>query len=308
MDKSVIIHVGMPKTATTFLQVALFPKIQNAFYFERDPDLWKLIFYMPFSHKHFTDLQAYRERIDRVCRERSERTLLISHESLFGHPWFNFENHENDAWTLSQLFPNAKILVTIRRQDQFLESLYSHAIQVGYAQKLDRFLNYENGGFGKFRYNTGLNIDVARLDYLYYTDVYEQLFGRKNVMVLPYEMLVGDRADFLNRFFTFSGCEPCAPEDWNLKVNKSLTHRASRLARFLNPLFRNPESNGFGLLSQARFRRLLYRLDLIIGKKGCWIDEDLCRKIVQMHARTNEALDRRYEIRLQDYGYYQPPA
>jgi hypothetical protein len=309
LNKNVVIHVGMPKTATTFLQAALFPQIPDAFYYDKDPELGRLIFNMPFSHPHFTDLAPYRACIERVARERPERTMLISHESLSGHPWFNFENHENDAATLRALFPDAKILVTIRRQDTFLESLYSHSIHMGFAQPLDRFLNYRDGEFDKYHYNRGLNVDVGRLDLSYLVGVYEQLFGRANVLVLPYEMIAKQRAEFLERFFAFSGCEPVTP-DWDLTermpqvIGRSLSNRTSRLARALNPLFKTVESNGFGFFPRTYLLRALYRFDRSFAKPGQWLDAELAARIVRMHSQSNAELGRRYDLGLDRYGYH----
>ncbi|MCB9233630.1 MAG: sulfotransferase [Bacteroidia bacterium] len=327
---STIIHVGMPKTATTFLQKEVFPKVEGAFYYGRDHDLWDLIFHLPFKHRRFEDVGALQARIAAARERIGEKTLLISHESLSGHPWHNFMNHEEGAAMLKELFPEAKILITLRRQDDFLESLYLHSLQVGFAQKVNRFLNFEQGKFGSYRYNGGLNIDVHKLDYAWMVDVYAELFDRENVLVLPYEEIKKDSKGFLDKIFAFAGLTPFYPPKPKKKVNRGLSKSTSRLALWFNPCFRNSQSNGFGFIPQQPFSawlgkmrpkgrvwvylfrisrkmtflNVLRLLDRVIGVKGNWIKADQRRQIMELHAASNRRLEEDFGVNLKDYGYF----
>jgi hypothetical protein len=60
--EKIILHIGIHKTATTFLQEIVFPKIKSV---------------------HFERSSIDIERLARKAKE----TLLISYESLSGRPW-----------------------------------------------------------------------------------------------------------------------------------------------------------------------------------------------------------------------------
>jgi len=123
----IFIHIGFPKTATTFLQDEIFKRLKNVEY-----------------HKEIT----FYTRID------SDKKVLFSNEDLSGN--FLKENNNRNRFTtiknLKQVFPHAKIIIGTRNKKPLLKSLYYESVRQGFADSYDVFLekvdpNYTNFDF-----------------------------------------------------------------------------------------------------------------------------------------------------------------
>jgi len=104
MKEDVIIHVGLMKTGTTFLQEEIFKKM-NVRYI-RDIN--------------FTNL----------CFKRDKKTI-IANEALSGDPYSNKIDRFKVIDNLHKLFPDAKIIVGVRNWKDMMDSLYSQYIRNG---------------------------------------------------------------------------------------------------------------------------------------------------------------------------------
>ena len=114
--REIIIHVGFPRTGTTFLQEQIFGKLRNVCLIRsiRFPDWFR-------------------------CRDK----VIISHESLsFRHYDSPAEEKFTVANALKRIFPDAKIIVGIRDAQSWLRSLYSQYIREGGTKTFDEF--YKN--------------------------------------------------------------------------------------------------------------------------------------------------------------------
>ena len=113
-----IIHVGFPKTGTTFLQKNVFPNIKNVNFIRRPNFEIKI---MP------------------------NKVNIISDESLCRFP---IDDNKVDGFTVAQylktLFPNAKIIVGIRDKKSYSISLYNQYVKEGYAYSYDRWYKETN--------------------------------------------------------------------------------------------------------------------------------------------------------------------
>jgi len=112
----VIIHVGFPRTGTTYLQEQVFSKLNVCF----------------IRSMFFTDWFR--------CRRKK---TIISHESLSLHRYdSSAEEKFAVADALKRIFPNAKIIIGIRNPQSWIRSLYSQYIREGGTKTFDEF--YKN--------------------------------------------------------------------------------------------------------------------------------------------------------------------
>lgn len=107
MKGDIIIHIGLHKTGTSFLQRVIFPKLDGVYYIR--------------TNKAFEILSI---------RAIENKITLLSHEILSGKPGsigrkdFRFEL----ADSLKKLFPNAKIIIGIGELEPWLKSLHKQSI------------------------------------------------------------------------------------------------------------------------------------------------------------------------------------
>ena len=111
MKKEVIIHVGLPKTGTTFLQNNIFKNIEEINYI--------------YGFKLFSILKDGKN--------------LISDEGLYGwtNPPYPYDKSRVIAQRLKQLFPEAKIIVGIRNITTWKKSAYAQFVKAGGTLKYD---------------------------------------------------------------------------------------------------------------------------------------------------------------------------
>jgi len=238
-QKQIIIHVGMHKTGTTFLQYDVFPNIPGIYYanpYNQKEPITQLIKRL-FSQNPVTiDLQREKQEIEDYINSIKEPIVLISSEKLFGHFYTSYFNNHYMTQVLKELFPHARIFISIRRQDDWFESLYRKVLHKGEALSINTFLNYYDGRFQAWHAGSILRGSVnVRMDFCKFIEYYHQEFSKENVFVLPYELLKSDRPEFLRRFYEFFDLEPYYPQK-NTYRNRSYSLTSSYLALLINRL------------------------------------------------------------------------
>jgi hypothetical protein len=114
----VLIHVGLHRTGTTYLQKRVFPRLKGMRYAKKPSSA----------------------RIERLAAEReAPRPLLISHEGLLARKRDGRARPER-LGRLAELFPDAEPMLTVRRHDRWARSLYVYNIYKGHRHSFETFL------------------------------------------------------------------------------------------------------------------------------------------------------------------------
>lgn len=115
-NEKLFIHVGLPKTGTTFLQHEIFPKIKNV----------NFIHYQNFAMEIYTD-----------------KLNIISNEELFGYKVRGSNAHDRFtiADRLKLCFPDAKIILGLRNKKTWLKSCYKQWVRDGGIHEYDYWFN-----------------------------------------------------------------------------------------------------------------------------------------------------------------------
>jgi hypothetical protein len=132
--KMLFIHIGLPKTGTTLFQREIFPRWNN--------------------------INFLNSNLEVLVSMKKNRKYLISNEGLSGRPWVSFK-HSDLSWhrdqesfleNLSKLYPDAKIMVSFRRHDRYIISLYKQYLHEGGVVEFKDFFDIEkDDGFIKKR-------------------------------------------------------------------------------------------------------------------------------------------------------------
>jgi hypothetical protein len=329
--KTVYLHLGMPKTGTTFLQNRFFPHLKGVGY--QDKDIGELVNRVIYSNPILIDLNSIREEANVLVSRINEDRVLISHERLFGDMLRNYQDNVYLTGCLKVIFPKAKLIVVIRRQDDLVESIYKQSLQSFSYQRLNSFLNYRNKTFSDALDQHGLpNIDVKQIDLYSYVKNYVEHFGSDNVTVLPYELLRRDQPAFLKQLAGAINVEPFYPA-LNHEENRSYSWLSSRIALVLNRFVR-VEGDGSRVLqfilnkplsrllsnkpSQGRPDKILRAInrrltlthvlqngvDRVVYVRRNLISRKKRERIMEFHRETNATLDREFNLNLKLYGYY----
>lgn len=202
------LHVGLPKTGTTSLQGNLFSRHSQLDYVGKPAlhgDETMRTAMRPFveAPDGEFDAEAAGQNIRDLYSKGNGRPLLVSEEE------FSTGTHrvrvEPDviASRLADAFPGAGIIITIRRQEDVFQSLYSHLMNVGFMPPIH---------FGEWiRHERSLPGDRGRFrlfDYDHIHRRYCELFGAERVRTLLFEDLKDDPGAFISEVCHFLGIDP----------------------------------------------------------------------------------------------------
>ncbi len=323
--KFVLFHVGLPKAASTFLQKRVFPAVSDATFLNITSMNAALNQKVRSSSTAFLgDPQKSRE----VILKTKSPKVIISAEGFVGDAYQSFLDHDAKARALKAIWPEAAILLVIRRQDRFCQSLFGQALRKGFPYSPARFLRLDGGTDSRNTLVRHFDYRAVDLDRLIAT--YEELFGEDRVFVIPLELLAADRSAFLEQIRSIGGFALPALEDAPSE-NTSYSPRGYRAARLLNRLCIDESEPGRRLLawldrkaaggglfwrllckatriSLRRLRRLVRlsveRIDRSSAGAARALTETQLSTIRAFYAQSNRRLAERRSLALEQYGYF----
>lgn len=319
MERTVI-HIGLHKAASTYLQSRLFPALPAHY-----------VFVAGYRRRVLDQVQAsagfdpnvlheyVRAEIARKYGSKTHPLTILSHEELSGHPHGHCSvDPAAVAANLKKAYPEAGIMLIIRDQFAYLRSLYAFrvAIQGLETRAPERFFR-EEGCLGLF----------DKLEYDRLVEVYAARFGIENLLVVPVELLRADPDAFNEAITGFLGLAPVAFRQHSV-VNPGTTR--SGVTRFWRPLNAGVSALIAGLQAlgiepreEYPYQRLRYtyfalkrRLTPLLNRllsatDQLHVQELVCyTELFERYARSNARLLQLLgnSLDLRGYGYSLPPA
>jgi hypothetical protein len=216
------VHIGFPKTATTFLQTAVFPKLtEQGFGYSGKEASASFFRALIDDDDTIFDEQAVCERLQQRARERDR--MLFSYEGLAGHHYRSgFVNRSQIARRLRRVGFD-RVLITIRNQFDAFESAYKQYIKSGGVLPFTDYITFDSA--------KAVYLHPRYFDYALVYDLYADTFGRANVLVLQYEQL--GNSVFLAELCEFLGAEPITAVR-GTAANRSLSYSKTMFLRGCN--------------------------------------------------------------------------
>lgn len=226
----VYLHIGFHKTATTFLQERFFPVLENITYLGRpwrNKELHRLFLKYNFLGSLDFDPNRFRSSFDQIAADLAvgpDAPVVVSHESLHsGSDWFGY-NLETMAERIKAVFPDAKIILGIRNQTDYIESNYKSYVVLGGKLRFQEFL---------YRSHVAQNCLLPKLKYDRALTCYWNRFGRENVSVYLLEDLKRDMNAVLSDISSYMNVAPPLRIEPS-SVNPGLTSASIRFLRIVN--------------------------------------------------------------------------
>ena len=220
------LHVGLPKTGTTFMQNVVFPK-------------WRGVTYLVSGN--FEHL---------LLMEEGERYLISREGLLKSHNFSLQETRARRMARLSKIFPEARILISFRRHAAFIVSCYRQYLQKGGRHTFEKYFDVDGDGGVLRREEFLFRRELESIDDSF----------RHKPFVFCQEEIKENLPNLLRDLEAFMGGEAPDPESLRFKAhNKSVGYYPAKLLRRINMLTRSP-LNPSGRLDL--YSRRLSRLNL----------------------------------------------
>ena len=302
-----IIHVGFTNTGTTSLQLNFFSRRKDIFYAGQPYHERGGIFS---NLRDVEDFKYDEPYISRACHEkifsRNEgKTVVVSDETLCDSPQLYFAPYvlprDVIAWRLFRLFQPAKIIFTIRRQEEYVSSMYLNLKRNSAffsRMPVPPLSHWYRGMLSQVRCHYLQNVQFCET-----IGVYEQIFGRENILVLPLEQLIVDGpVKYLQTLCDFVGIG-LSDED----VDHYTTPRNVRMSQLRNLAGE--------LLTDDRFFSIFAALEQEFGRERleqfldrgeratAVLDDEALADLRSRVACGNGLLAEEYDLDLERYGY-----
>lgn len=188
----VLLHIGLHKTGTRFLQREVFGQLDPARFNYNPKPLWPTL-RQAVRHPGDDRLAAdARAAVDRWRASGDERTLVISEPHISGDMYGSHHDHADNLALVHQLFPEASILFFVRNQADWLQSAYRQHLAKGKPVPIEVFLNHYAGSFRPrvAREVFGArNIEALSLRFLDIYRAYAETYGAGRVYLARQEDL-----------------------------------------------------------------------------------------------------------------------
>src|SRR5262245_50147919 len=195
----VVCHIGLHKTASGTLQRQFFPACSGLNLLTTlEPAVRQFVSLVTRTDPLYFSAQAAGTLIAGLLRR--DRVNLLSNESLSGPPYAGVVewglDHRSPVLTnLVAVFPNARAVLVLRRQDGLAGPLYRQYVKRGGTARVDRFFGLDDSG----------RPGVLSLDRFRFRPFVQMVLDGfpGGVLVLTYEEFVRDHIAFLSRLCGF---------------------------------------------------------------------------------------------------------
>ena len=309
-NSQLLIHIGYPKTASTWLQEVIFKNEKSGFIAPWGAQSAEAIEQFIIANSFLFSAKSAYEVFEPGLKEATKRAMIpvISHESLTGTQIKGTYRGKQVADRIYAVFPQAKILLFIREQKSIVLSSYREHIKKGVTVTLERFI-----GAGKRIPGFAPTCQLDHLQYDLIVSYYQNLFGEKNVLVIPFELLKNSPINVTQKILNFVDLnENIEHLDLKaLKKRKNVGFKGATVSfrRQLNK-FSEPAYFGQGgpPLSWRVAQKLSKTVDLFFPKTIHQRFEKRYRKIIAEHIKdyfyqSNKRTSQLIELDLENLGY-----
>ncbi len=321
-----VVHIGLPKTATTTLQRHLFAFHHDIYYLGRyegplfrekhhkfsacrDATVQALMQQIAYGNVYNPDFPRCRELLKQALRPAMGKKQL---------PVWSWESYATDilarrrvrARNLKKVFGKVRIMMTLRRPVALLESAYF--------QQLKRDNVGVRAKFGKLPYYRSINAWLdenfngevfPHLDYAETLRIYTDLFGPANVRVFLFEKLVENSSRFFSDLCQWMGIDEA--EGMRLVADCVDNQRwtSTQVERLKEISLSKRKAFTFSFLGKKKRKKMLglneEGVPFLQGAKArapmspAWRD-----KIFAVTKEGNRWLEQFFDLPLGEYGYF----
>jgi hypothetical protein len=216
----IILHVGMHKTGTTFLQ-------WNVFHFVDANYLWHVFYKSWLKDLLNLDKKVNYDKIKNKLPSilKNDKINILSEENIYTYQFTKKDDRFVLLDRIKKVFPEAKIIFGTRKKEENLVSWYVEYVAVGGILDFQGFLDK--------------HMNQKKLDYEPYINKLNEYYGKENVFVYTLDELRKDQDALIKKICKFMGVKE--PEKYRKKPARvGYGPTALKLSLFMNRFFKTP--------------------------------------------------------------------
>lgn len=304
LTASVLLHVGLHKCASTWLQKTIFSDEVLGFFAPLGGMAAMAVTEFVTVDPLMFDAAQARSRLQEAVStlHRDGLVTVISHEALSSRPHHGRYYAPIVARRLHEVFPDARLLMVFREQVSMISALHVEHVRNGGMHSLAEFI-------GTGQEPPGWEA-LCKLSFFHFDRLlaaYEAEFGKDRVLALPLEMLRYEPEAFLARLFGFVGL-PVVPVPSGQRANPTWAPTATEACRLANRLVRR---NPLGPRQPASYRlaqRFVRAVDALTpaalaSRMEAGRRHRIAARLGAEYAESNRRLAAALDLPLADYGY-----
>ena len=216
---SIVLHIGLHKTATKYFQHHVFPLLDDEKFIYNPPKLDQLLLdYLKAEEDDKKEILEYLFlEYKKLATLNPNKTILLSREAMSGNLFSAYKYWDYSVELLKKAFPNAKIIIFLRNQIDWLVSCYRESVHEHHYQSIDKFLSFDKrcNSFKSPERSRNCEgfacLDALSLDYSKMIKKLFNSFGEDNVNVLFLENFKKDSAKTTKKLLAILGSAKVEP-------------------------------------------------------------------------------------------------
>jgi hypothetical protein len=322
---NIIFHIGLPKTASTYIQKEVWPSLRKTVYLG----------------KKFSDGQVHHGKTVEWCKrmrriitnapptvwmgregkwlssqirsiyenKKNVKNIILSHEELFGRATHGIFVKGVDALDVEKMVSHIryiknvipgncklKVVMVIRRQDRWLASAYSQcstnitrAGQKNFVKKTEKLLEddlYEKGAF--------LNYDfmLKRL---------KEPVGDNNLCVTLFEKLKQNKSEFIKDIL--DKIDGTLSDNLNYEKKNNSKIKNNKWSIRPNSLLKTIYRNLIPKNTRSKVSNIRSKNNILLSNKSISLSNRMSKKILSKFRDSNNKLEDNHGLEVGRYGY-----
>ena len=302
MTQKIFIHPGFSKSGTTSLQYFFnsLDAVLSITQFSKIPEhkeFFKIINGSSFPLSH----EAAKNIFEKINTDQ-DKNVIISNEGLnAGIHRLNEKILDN----LKNLFPDAKVIFTIRDQVSAIKSHYANH------GRLIRGLPKPYSGI-KVKFNDYFEFNIYEyrrsyfqiINYNNMISLWEKFFKKEDILILPLELILKNKQQYFKKIFEFMNLDFDVSKVNSLQLNNATTYNMERFEHFKRIM----KSYNLKFLNQFSFVKKLnnYLINIFSSQKKIspTLNDIQLSKLKELYLKDNAKLNKRYNLNLEKFGYF----
>lgn len=256
----VYLHLGIHKTASTFLQKDIFSQFKGIMtYVPRDElvEFKKYILYTcDFEFKPSEALKIFTHTV----RSRAS-SVIISDEEFYANPYISIMDRKRNFDRIKLVFGSELYcIIFLREQRALIKSLYNQYVKTGGSAKFRDFIYYQKHP---------VNFSLSYLKYDCYIEYISNSIGHEKFQIILFEEFEKNKIDVLKEIMSFIGYNHTfSDKPQKIRINKSVPEKNLSTFRFWNKIIKSPKQPYlfFSFRTHQILRKILQR---DIGLMNC---------------------------------------